>query len=895
MFTAGNLITLALCVGILLIFRQLDSNNKSIDKVKKYIDHAKADMDNYFEGRNQSLKDAAVDLDTKQEFAVAAVKRLEKFETDFVTRAQQTEDRIQSLGEIEKKISSYDETIRKLIEMTSRAEENLENLSTQSKRFDATFKKIKELQDKVAQTEAALPGLTENFAKQNMNQLQEIGAHLLDDYNSRTSKISEQYDIQIQKCNQLFKQIDDQIQSSFDTATHKASVLEDSVFEQLQNQQNQRKNDYIATVNQRNEELRKNLETQIAETQDIAKKFRSQLQLEMSNYEESIRAEMQNISSKFQDTIQTLDSRVAEFERTSVNRIDEFNARLDSNDQRIELTFSDTERQINNIKEDIKQNIKSVAAALEDLNGEFAAKTSELQGNFADVEAKLQSTADEKIKEIESALHGQIAGLENQVSSSYAQISDDLNAKNTELLSEIATRFETYKADVMYRFKAFDRFSADAEQLEEQLRRSMNDVRTGVVNDFEAFATEQQAKQNTFEKNITEGTQALSQELVNVENELEALKQKATGNVSEQLQNFEENFFRDLNKKGESLNVELDNWINNMEAKLNNLASATEDDRRKIELQYLEDMKTRLADFETRFKEQTGNFEVKLSELDNSLQEKLGEYEQSINSFSLDAKKQLDAARASSDEHIKAELETHASEIQEQVEKQKRELAAQIKAVFADVDSTREKTETSLEAVRSDFSTWSDRLNQQCAEYKESFDERLAGMQTNANDLIAQVGSSFKMDVENYIAKVREEKEHIKNEMDDLRTQMDRSVNGYNTRAEEMTAEFKKSYEMMLEENAQKIREQNLEADQKMRELKSQAQEIREQTEAAQEKMRIKLQTDANAINMTMDDLDKRLKSFVSQTQLFDKADELKEQLEGDISALRTEIDSLKK
>ena len=54
--------------------------------------------------------------------------------------------------------------------------------------------------------------------------------------------------------------------------------------------------------------------------------------------------------------------------------------------------------------------------------------------------------------------------------------------------------------------------------------------------------------------------------------------------------------------------------------------------------------------------------------------------------------------------------------------------------------------------------------------------------------------------------------------------------------------------------------------------------------------MRIKLQTDANAINMTMDDLDKRLKGFVSQTQLFDKADELKQQLENDISALRTEI-----
>ncbi|MBO6100467.1 MAG: hypothetical protein J6P07_03935, partial [Spirochaetaceae bacterium] len=119
---------------------------------------------------------------------------------------------------------------------------------------------------------------------------------------------------------------------------------------------------------------------------------------------------------------------------------------------------------------------------------------------------------------------------------------------------------------------------------------------------------------------------------------------------------------------------------------------------------------------------------------------------------------------------------------------------------------------------------------------------------------------------------------------------MERSVAGFDTRANEMMAEFKKSYEGMLEETAQKIREQNMEADQKMRDLKAQAQEIRDQTEATQEKMRLKMQTDANAINLTMDDVDKRLKGFVQQTQLFDKADELKNDLESKLEALKTEI-----
>ena len=50
------------------------------------------------------------------------------------------------------------------------------------------------------------------------------------------------------------------------------------------------------------------------------------------------------------------------------------------------------------------------------------------------------------------------------------EFSGDLESKNTNLLNEIATRFEAYQADVMYRFKSFDKYSADINLLEEQLR-----------------------------------------------------------------------------------------------------------------------------------------------------------------------------------------------------------------------------------------------------------------------------------------------------------------------------------------------------------------------------------------------------------------------------------------
>ena len=182
--------------------------------------------------------------------------------------------------------------------------------------------KIKDLQEKLVQVDSAIPGLTEQFSMQNQEQLQKIETSLLDEYNNRAQMIGQQYDAYTQKCVQLLTEVDQKIQASFDAANKKATVLEDAVFKQLQEQSNRRKEEYIAAVEDKNVSIRKAIEAQINEIQDFAKKFRNQLGLEMGAYEESIRTDMQNISSKFQDTLQMLDNRIADFERTTVERIE---------------------------------------------------------------------------------------------------------------------------------------------------------------------------------------------------------------------------------------------------------------------------------------------------------------------------------------------------------------------------------------------------------------------------------------------------------------------------------------------------------------------------------------------------------------------------------------------
>lgn len=901
MFTFGNVITLALCVALILVFRQIDANNKSIDKVKKFTDKLKTDLDVYFKGRNDALKEAAVDLDVKQTHAIASVKRLEDFEANFVTRSKEMEQRINGLSEVEKRIQGYDTIIKDLIQMTSRAEENLQQLSNQSKHFDSAFRKINDMQSKIQQIDSSIPSLTEKFTQKNGEQLENIGKNMLDEFTTRTDALNDQYSIYLQKCESLYAQIDKHIADSFESAAKRAEALEGALFTQLQENSDKRSQEYISSIDTKNAAIRQRVDLQISEIQELARNFKTKVSEDMATYQDNVRCDMQNISAKFQDSLSLLDSKFSDFERETERRMEEFTQQLDSNDQRIAMTFEETEQKINVFKDDIKQNIKEAAAKLEDMNGEFAAKTTgmneefaaktaELQNKFKDVETALKSTADQKIYEIEKSLHGQISGLEQQMVSSYDKISGDLEMKNTELLSEISTRFDTYKADVMYRFKTFEKFSSDVNLLDAQLRKSMDDIQTNVIKDFDEFMKGQQNKQKEFEKYVEDETINISHNVQNLERELNALKAQASDNMTEKLKLFEDDFFSDLNRKNDAITIAINNWTDTLDNRLAAIASETENERRNVEHQYAEELRAHLAELAEKYKDQSASYDEKLKLIESTLQEKLTNYEDNIHHFVDDANKALDQAKETTNDRIRTELETHAAEIDEKLNRQEREIAAHIKEVFTDVESTREKTALSLESVKSDFETWRDRLMQQFSESKDSFEERLESLKINSTELITQVGSSFSIDVENYAAKVKEEKDRLVNELDDLRSQMTQSVNNYEIRSSEILDEIKKQYGVMLDETSQKIREQNNDSEQKLRALKGLVQEITDKTEAQKEKLMLKMQSDANAINLSMDDIDKRLKGFIAQTQLFEKADELKIHLETEMGELRTEI-----
>ena len=70
------LISTAIAVAVVFVLRNIDKDNNSMDKVKRYADNRIGQLDEYFKEQVQKLNGLSADLDTHQTAAVAAVKRI---------------------------------------------------------------------------------------------------------------------------------------------------------------------------------------------------------------------------------------------------------------------------------------------------------------------------------------------------------------------------------------------------------------------------------------------------------------------------------------------------------------------------------------------------------------------------------------------------------------------------------------------------------------------------------------------------------------------------------------------------------------------------------------------------------------------------------------------------
>ena len=119
LFSIGDLITLVAVLLILVVFRALDRNNRSLEKLKRFSDKIMENLSAFVEEKTATIRDLSLELQASLKTGREILKRSRDVEEALQGRAGDIES-------IQKRLTDYDRALAELAGMSDRVEQNIE-------------------------------------------------------------------------------------------------------------------------------------------------------------------------------------------------------------------------------------------------------------------------------------------------------------------------------------------------------------------------------------------------------------------------------------------------------------------------------------------------------------------------------------------------------------------------------------------------------------------------------------------------------------------------------------------------------------------------------------------------------------------------------------------------
>ena len=171
-FTVGNLITLGIVLLILVLYRQMDRNNRNLKLLRDYSEKLKKELSSFVEEKENAVKDYSVSLNVERDSARELMKRLQMTDEELADKAA-------AVARLDAQIKAYEKTLAELDRMTSRVQENMNRVREESAFVESAGKRVTEAKDRVLDLEKQLGDIEEKFKKDNSASLEKTADELV--------------------------------------------------------------------------------------------------------------------------------------------------------------------------------------------------------------------------------------------------------------------------------------------------------------------------------------------------------------------------------------------------------------------------------------------------------------------------------------------------------------------------------------------------------------------------------------------------------------------------------------------------------------------------------------------------------------------------------------------
>ncbi|MBN2651450.1 MAG: hypothetical protein JXR63_03630 [Spirochaetales bacterium] len=425
-------IVVSILILVLFVFRFLDKNNRSLEKIKRYSEKIKNELDIFVGQRSEDLKNIGVEVDVHQKASKEIIKKIETFEL-------RLKEKNETLENVFSRIEDYDKAIKDLVSMTERVDENLLRLKDESLFVEQVAMKLSKVKTEMDSIERSIPEIQNEFNSKNVESAQQLIKELEGFVREQLDEIETKMDsvkYSVGEFSDFVQHLEEKKSDMENSATAEFQSAIDSIYDRTENKFDDLKSEIDSNI----ETLFESLNAKTQEVHTLFAEKNTQFSENMGKFTtdyKSIEADFRGLISEADKALtngtKNLKTLIDKSDAASLKMSENFSTidRLNADFQKFSELISEYDQKFLTYSEKfalIEKNIKIIDAnsdKLEVLNKDFVA-----------LEKKLPKLLDEFSQKDREILEGIATGIKSEIENDFSRIS-----KGVEVASKLADEY----------------------------------------------------------------------------------------------------------------------------------------------------------------------------------------------------------------------------------------------------------------------------------------------------------------------------------------------------------------------------------------------------------------------------------------------------------------------
>ncbi|MDR2795120.1 MAG: hypothetical protein LBB47_00235 [Spirochaetaceae bacterium] len=561
-----------------------------------------------------------------------------------------------------------------------RAEALKQNIEAEIKNLDKNFVTVNELNTRIQKYESALREL-DSWTEKVEENLRHIGSE-----SAYVELVAEKIDVSNDRLNEIDKTID-AVQNRINTET------EQSVKE------------YSGSILQSIQTTITNLKNTVEEIGYSVAEHRETIEQAEAARKQNLEKDMATINNALQKVLSAAAKHSNELESGLLN--------------------------------ELNQNAEKRSAELR----QFLAEKVEATGRFVDEQIELVSKNIRSATDVWKNENERIFEEQQKYKTEWRQSVSELDALALDqrnlwekVMNDSDAAIEQYRRVQQAQMDTLANMADDADSLDVELRKHLEDVKNEIKSDFEAFEADLNKNREAALENFSSSIETIQGKVSSLEKEIGGLKNEAYERVSDNLRAFEELVEANLAKRAENINDQMNEWRSGLSKRFDELHETAETECRRIEHECGETLQQKKNQLNANFDEEIKHIKDAFDDLGKSIGIQTERYEKSIKSLETQLQSSLEDARKTVDATLKTEISRFEIQNSERLKKHERETEEAVIGTAANIEDRLNEIASTVTGSCGEVEAY----KTACAEHLSELDAAMETMRMRAKELSAE-------------------------------------------------------------------------------------------------------------------------------------------------------------